>query len=201
MRSLWRARAQVEPASARPEQPDEAFAEVLLDEGREELQRADGKASILLSASGVITGALLAGALAGKWNPTKIHHGVAQNVFWVGVAAGVSGLLCLASAVTPRTKNSGSKESLAYFGHVIRFRERGVALRPSKRKARIVRAKADLRTAITKASAGRFDRAVDQVWEVSSIVYKKYRRIRWALLAYSVGAALCAAALVIEARA
>jgi len=42
-------------------------ASVLHSETREELARADAKATTLLSVTGLIIGALLAGAIAGDW--------------------------------------------------------------------------------------------------------------------------------------
>jgi hypothetical protein len=49
------------------------YATSLLSHAREEIDRADAKASILLAASGVGTGALLAGLIAGTWTPLKLQ--------------------------------------------------------------------------------------------------------------------------------
>jgi hypothetical protein len=54
--------------------------EALLEESREELGRADGKASILFAASGVVVSVLLAGAIARKWDPTEL--GWFQLLWW-----------------------------------------------------------------------------------------------------------------------
>ncbi len=45
----------------------------LLVESREELARADGKASILLSALGVAADVIAAALLAGDWSPEGLH--------------------------------------------------------------------------------------------------------------------------------
>ena len=201
MRFRWRQTPRVRDTPAVAERPDEAFAEVLLDEGREELARADGKASILLSASGVILGALLAGVLAGTWSPTKLgDHPATEWSFWAGVAFAAVGVVLLAWAVLPRTRHNGSRETLAYFGHVVRYRERGLAIRRATRRSREARSKEELKKAVRTASAGTFDRTVDQVWTVSLIVYRKYRRIRWAMLAYAAAGILCVGAVIVNAH-
>ena len=68
MGSLWY------PMRAGKCKPDEAillYTTSLLSSAREEIDRADSKASILLAASGVATGALLAGLMAGNWTPLE----------------------------------------------------------------------------------------------------------------------------------
>lgn len=197
MRLRWRRRADLGLTTRASERDDEAFAEELLDEGREELQRADSKASILLSAAGLVAGALVAAAAAGEWNPTKIDSAWAQGLFWIGIAAGAIGVCLLGSAVMPRIHNPGRKESLAYFGHVVQFRERGFTFSTRERRSRVSKGKTELRAAIVSASAGRFDRVVDQVWVISHIVHRKYRLIRWALMSLLVAALLCFGALAL----
>jgi len=180
---------------------DEAFAEVLLDEGREELGRADRKASILLSAASIVLTALLAGALAGTWTPHKLHHHpAAEVVFWVGLGIGMVGLILLGWAVLPKTQHTGRRETLAYFGHVVMFNENRYAMRKATRRDRDARGKTELKAAIRAASAGRFDRTVDQVWTISHIVDRKYRLIRWALLIFGISAAFTIGAVIANAN-
>lgn len=201
MRFRWRERAQPSavpvPAPSLREGPEVAFAEVLLDEGREELDRADSKASLLLGGSSVALGAFLGAALGGEWTPGKLHyHPATEWVFWIGVTFAAFGVFLLAWAVLPRTRHVGDRHQLAYFGHVVKFRERGVALRRDTRKKKVDTAKKNLTDAICRASAGSFERTVDQVWTVSMIVQKKYRRIRYGLFCYGIAAVLCTGAVI-----
>jgi hypothetical protein len=59
---------------------------------------------------------------------------------------------------------------------------------------------AALKAAIRAASAGRFDRTVDQVWTISHIVDRKYRRIRWGMLGLGMSAVLCVGAVIVNAN-
>lgn len=177
--------------------PDTTFAEILLDEGREELNRADGKASILLASSGVIFSVLISAGMQGEWTPRKLgDHPVTEWAFWLGLAFGCVGIVLLAWSLLPRIKHVGDRGQLAYFGHVVLFREKRYILRKSMRAAHSARAKQELKRAITDASTSSFDRTVDQVWNVSNIVHKKYWRIRYSLLSYAMSAALCLGAVI-----
>jgi hypothetical protein len=203
VRFLWR-RRRTPPAPSAPsappaqESPEEAFAELLLDEGREELERADNKASIFLGASGLVLGIFLGAAVAGDWNPTDLGHAGARAAFWVGTGFAFVGVLCLGLAVVPRIKHDATKEKLAYFGHVIQYRERGWAIRRRTKARREAEGRGKLRDAICAASRGRFDRTVDQVWAVSHIVQRKYKQIRRALWAFGLWGILCAAGVLLD---
>jgi hypothetical protein len=77
------------------------FAEGLLDETREEIDRADTKANILLAGAGV-TAAVLVGALANGDITLGHEHGVVQVVASLsGTALGI-GLVLLGAAVLPQ---------------------------------------------------------------------------------------------------
>lgn len=177
---------------------DEAFAQLLLDEGREELQRADNKASILLGAAGLILGIFLSAAVAGNWDPTELGDGRAAGLFWGGTGFAVIGVLSLGLAVMPRIKHDKTKEKLAYFGHVIQYREGGWVLRRAARAQRNADGRNALQDAISIASLGRLDRTVDQVWVVSHIVQRKYVHIRRALWALLFAGILCAAGVLLD---
>jgi hypothetical protein len=183
----------------RDENPDEEFAKILLREGREELGRADGKASALLGAAGIVAAALLAGAIAGDWNPTKLHHDAARNVLWASIAIAGVGHVFLAAAVMPRTRNLGDRERLAYFGDVVGFREKGIAIRMTTRRAKEDRGRAEFRTAVGRVSGSRLNRTLDQVWVVSAIVHRKYRCIRAAMWLFAVAIGGAAASLMVNA--
>jgi hypothetical protein len=197
---LWGRREVRVVERVRGENPDEEFAKVLLDEGREELDRADAKSSMLLSASGVVAGALLAGTIAGDWTPTQIHDHRVRALFWFGLGLAAIGVFLLGSAVLPRTRNPGDKKRLAYFGDVVKFRERGITLRKKAREAKVARGKDEFRAAVSAASGSRLERTLDQVWAISGIVLKKYRRIRGALFSLATAMFFCGAALFLSAR-
>jgi hypothetical protein len=73
----------------------------LLVESREELGRADGKASILLSALGIGTGVIAAALLAGDWSPHDLTPAY-RVVWWIGLCSAAIGALFLCWAVWPR---------------------------------------------------------------------------------------------------
>lgn len=179
--------------------PQVPFASELLEEGREELARADGKASILLGASSVVLGVLFTSIADGSWSPSDLdQHNLSEGIFCTGVGSALLGVILLTLAVLPRTRHQGDREELAYFGHVVHFRESGVALRKSTRKRNHAAAKKKLARAMVRASLRSFDRTVDQVWIISNIVHRKYKLIYWGLVSYGFAVVLCGAALVLD---
>lgn len=158
------------------------YAASLLAECREEVDRADKKASILLAATGVGIGALLAGLIAGKWSPFQLKDAI-QWLWWTGVAATAGGLWYLACAVYPRTRRRGvdKPESVAYFGDVLAF--------PTT---------AELTSAIAHSSEVSLTRLADQVRQVSLIVDRKYAYIRRAMWLLFSAAICCALSVLIN---
>lgn len=195
---LFRRPVPPDPLVGDEDPPEETFVEMLLDEGREELARADNKASVLLGAAGLVLSVFLGSVIAGDWDPTQIGNPIAEASFWVGIALSVTGVARLAAAVMPRTKHDEAKENLAYFGHVIQYRRRGLAMRRSTRRRRDAEAKRDLHAAIAAVSTHRFDRMVDQVWVISLIVQRKYQHVRSGLLLIGLSSLLCVAALLVD---
>lgn len=105
-------------------QPEDGgrYREALLAETREELQKADAKASILLAATGIAFSALLAAAGAGTWSPEKLHHGDARLAIWCSLALALAGVCILGGAVIPRLRaRTMDREKLHYFGNVRAF--------------------------------------------------------------------------------
>ncbi len=153
----------------------------LLGETREELGRADGKASILLSASGLIVSVLLAGAIARDWNPTDL--GGIEWLWWVGAAFCVGAIVFLALAVWPRVEHGADKAKVAYFGHVARFGKID-----------------ELATALDKraADSSKGDRDLDQLFMVAAIVDTKYARIRAGMFLLGLGLLLCGLAVTLN---
>jgi hypothetical protein len=147
----------------------EAFVRQLLVETREELLRADAKASLLLASTGVAIGALIAGLLARTWSPYSLDNRV-EWLWWVGVAAAAAAVWKLGAAVAPRTKRQGSPPTaLAYFADVNAYTDRSA-----------------LMVALRDSTGESFERNVDQLQQVSRIVGAKYTLIRrslWLLVA------------------
>ncbi len=155
------------------------MVEALLKDTREELSRADGKAATLMSASGVVVSVLLAGAIAGKWDPTEL--GKWQLLWWPGAATGVAGVVAFAVAVWPRVSHTEPKEELAYFGHVAQYKK-----------------VENLEAALTNKGAAIKDRTADQLLTVSKIVSAKYQYIRWGMRLLGAALLLCALAVTLS---
>ncbi len=156
------------------------LVEALLKDGREELGRADGKASILLTASGVVASVLLAGAIAGDWNPTAL--GRFQWLWWPGSALSLAAIVSFAAAVWPRVKHDKPKSDLSFFGHVAEFKSRQ-----------------ELNAAIDQKVSDSLedDRAVDQAFTVSKIVVGKYAHVRRGIALLGMGLVACGLAVAL----
>jgi Pycsar effector protein len=163
---------------------DEAVAErirVMHAEGREELVRADGKASILLAAAMIVLGALLAAVVAGDWSPSQMSSTFWEMICWAGILAGLAGVAALGAAVFPRVKHSENKDSVRFFGDAARMRSAE-----------------DLHRSVKQDVAAGVDRTADQLLQISKIVTKKYRLIQAALVLFAIGALLSLGAVAID---
>jgi pycsar effector protein len=158
------------------------YAAMLLVETREEIDRADFKASVLLAGVGVATGTLLAGLLEGSWTPWMLP-GYVQWIWWVGVAAGSAGIWSLARAVYPRIRRHGEAlpEFVGYFGDILAFRDAE-----------------DLITALRDSTEVRISLIADQLVQVSIIVDRKYRMVRVGMWLLLVAILSCSTALFLE---
>ena len=157
------------------------YVQEMLREAREELVRADAKASLVLASSGVALGALMAGLLAGSWGPSDLGNSI-EWLWWLGAVAGGYGLYRLAKSVYPQTDRKGEAPTvLAYYGDI--NKETGDL--------------ATLKQRLAESSAQASDRHVDQLRQVSKIVGEKYAGIKTGLLMLGVAAVLCAAAVLI----
>lgn len=173
------------------DEPGLAHASTLLTETREEISRADQKASILLGAATVAFSVIVAPlAAAGGWKPTELAAAF-EVIFWGGVGASALGFLLLGLAVYPRSTTSrlffwlrGARrperhERADYFGDL--------AEATSLEEARHM---------TLAAAADRLDRTVSQSWTLSKLVTTKYAYTRWAFRSYVVAAVLLAFALI-----
>lgn len=144
-------------------------AEHLLGNNREEIARADGKASSLA------VGALAIAALAGASTSTHVATASlpARWLVCIGVATWAAAVVMLAVAVFPRIGTSHNTSASTYFGDAGRVSD----LRR-------------LRKHIKKAANDRLSWLLVQVSDTSKIVVTKYRYIRIALCLLALGGGL-----------
>jgi hypothetical protein len=183
------------PDSQRPPEGTEAvtrLAESLVAEARQELAQAEAKAVWLLSAAVIALGAVMSGAESGSWSPNQLSSTLAELVLWLSLGASAAGVYWLAMSLLPRFHNDGNKEKLAYFGHAAAF---GFETRDRKE------IRATLGAALVQAATetDHLDRLADRVFDISTIVLAKYRRIRKAIQALGMSALLFAVAMLLEA--
>ena len=168
-----------------------AYKESLLRETREELARADTKASILLAASGIALAALFK-------DPDKLTDARSRTLTWVALALTLAGILFLGAAVKPRLRAKHSKTPMPhYFGDV-------EAYRPSwwrvwRRRRRLEQARERFGKELEDAATAEYEeRLTDQVWVLSHIAYRKYRLVSIGIWWYSAALLVGLAALILE---
>ncbi len=155
------------------------LVEALLRESREELERIDLKASILLSVCSLALAALVHAAAYLHWDPREL--GGFQWFLWSGMALGGAALVALAAAVWPRLGRGGGDE-LTYFGHIARFGNLE-----------------ELNAALDKevsANPSPGDHAAKRLLALSKLVRLKYECIRWGMLLFGLAVPLCTVAAV-----
>jgi hypothetical protein len=157
---------------------EHGLAKLLLAESREELTRADGKASILLAALGLGISAILAAILAGDWSPFKLKEPY-QGLWWGGSTSAGLSLLCLVLAVYPRVTHQSASKGVTYFGDV-------AALETVD----------ELRAALKRSETDAAGRSVTQLHVIARLVARKYRFIRWGLIALGAAIVLTVAAVL-----
>lgn len=160
-------------------QVDSERARELHRETREELLRADGKATTLLSVSAVVIGAIVAGAIAGDWTPADLSLGP-EIAFWFALLGIVSGAAEFLRAVMPRTKHDAGRESARYFGHVVQMAGR------------------DELTGHLSDGGGTTDHYVDQIWVLAGTVNSKYQCIRTGLVLTGLGLTVAVVSLIVD---
>ncbi len=150
------------------------LAEALLGEARDELERIDLKASILLSVCSLGLAALVHAAAYLHWDPRELVG--FQWFLWAGITFGGAALVALAGAVWPRLGHS-EEEGITYFGHIARFeglKELSSALNQE-----------------VSTNPSRTDHAAKRLLAMSRIVYDKYRYIRWGMVLFGISMLLC----------
>ncbi len=151
----------------------EELLEALLRESREELERIDLKASILLSVCSLALAALVHAAACLHWDPRNLVG--SQWFLWSGMALGACALVALAAAVWPRLGQG--EEGITCFGHVARFE--GLE---------------KLNAGLDKEASRHpslSDHAAKRLLALSRIIYDKYRCIRWGMGLFGLCVLLC----------
>jgi hypothetical protein len=171
---------QGETTSEALDEPEHELAKTLLAESREELTRADGKASLLLAALGIGISAILAAILAGDWTPFKLEQ-PHQGAWWVGAGFAGAAFLCLCAAVYPKVKHRNTAKGVTYFGDV-------AALKSVD----------ELRAALKCSETDPAERSVTQLHVVARLVGRKYRYIRLGLITLGIAAAVMLSAVLAE---
>jgi hypothetical protein len=148
--------------------PRMRYAEILLDEAREELGRADNKISVLLASAGLASSIVAAAIAAGRWRPVALPAWP-QVIWWTGAAAAMMGIVTLAAALTPRMNHVGPASTMRYFGHA----------------AQLTSA-AEVLEVLGRVSDHLLERIADQLLIISRLVVLKYALIRLALVLFGV---------------
>lgn len=147
----------------------------MLAECREEVTRADGKASILLAVAGVVFGVIAAAMLAGSWSPHQLDV-VYQVAWWVGGGLAAAGTFELCLAVWPRiTHKLGA--SVTYFNDIALLGD------ISKVRAALEGGSSDERT-------------LTQLVAISGLARRKYIHIRRAMALLGLGGTLILVAVI-----
>ncbi len=157
------------------------LARRLLEETREELLRADGKASLLLAAVGVIAGAVITGFVATSVSPLDLKESV-QWLFWLGALLVGGGVAGLGTAVWPRI-GAPREGRVHYFGDVLGYKGNLDGLR----------------AALVDGDGEHIERDACQLHDLAVIVHTKYRAIRWGMGLTAAGGLCCLVAWVVNA--
>lgn len=145
----------------------------MLQEARDEVISADQKASVILAVLGLGFGAALSGLVAGEWRPNELAPW-GQVMWWSGLAAGALAVYFAGSAVWPRYTSRDIDGGVHYWGHAAQFTTL-----------------ASLTETLDAQHLDRVVRTRHQLWRLSHVVVRKFRRIRLAM-AFAVAGAILA---------
>ncbi len=159
------------------------YAEKMLAQAREELNRVDTKASILLSGIGVALSTAASVIVARGWSPFRLPLG--PEVLWCAAAAAVTaGGAVLLAAVYPRRRQAAGLS-----GNWRRYYSYYADIRNS-------RSAADVTETIRQSASRQFELVTEQLLQVSVIADRKYRLVRRAMWLLAAGVA-CGAAMIL----
>lgn len=142
------------------------------------IQFSDAKAGAILATNGVVLG--LAFSNFGFLQPILAKSVVFQLLFLIGgVALYLSLLLCVVCLMP--TLAVGEPSSIVFFAHVAKESKKAT----------------DYRDAVNKVfiDSKELDQIADQVWAISTVAWKKYRAVGWAIRAFAV-LVLCSLAFI-----
>lgn len=153
----------------------------LFKDTREELNRVDSKAALLLAAIGVVVGAFLGGLLGGRWTPLALDSRIGW-IWWLGMAATAIGIYSIGSAVYPHIQRhtAGSTAAPAYYSDVAAYKDVN-----------------EFRKAIEQAPSPQ-ERLIDQTFQLAQIVQHKYILLQRGLHFVLLGILGCVAAIIIN---
>ncbi len=153
--------------------PDtDALAAEMLAEVREEIDRADQKASLLIGSLGIAFSIVLSGLLGGSWNPASL--GPVSTAVWGACALTAAGsVLAAALAVWPRASPPPGKGAITYWG-LIQDLPSGQAVAE----------------ALAERGLHAPARTYQQLHVLSALVQRKYRAIRWSMVLAGVASGL-----------
>lgn len=148
----------------------------LLSESREEVSRADGKASMLLSALTVAAGVVAAALLAGSWSPNRLEQPF-RALWWISLVFVAAGSVTLGLAVWPRLRHHLDGASASYFDEIALLGD-----------------VASVKAALEKTDASA--RTLTQLVAISKIARRKYKLIRWAMALLAIALVLILLAVI-----
>lgn len=179
---------------------DRGPKETLLRETREELGKADAKASILLAASGIAVAALLASGNDADWYPENLYSLWARRLAWAALAVTLLGVGFVGSAVRPRLRRQDSLANNAVhcFDDVRHFVPRWWHVRSRASRARDGRSRF-VAALHALAEDDKYEgRLNDQIWQLSMLARTKYRLVSLGMSCYVGAAVLALVAFLIE---
>lgn len=142
----------------------DGLAATMLAEAATELDRADQKASLLISGLGIAFSIVLSGLLGGDWTPSTLS--VPGLLLWsAGAVLAIAAVIASALAVWPRLSKPPADGTITYWGHV-----RGMG------------SPAQVEEALADRGVHDPERRYQQLLVLSSVVQRKYRYIRWSMV-------------------
>jgi len=168
------------PMKLTSEEAASGMAADLLKETREELTRADSKASTLMAAVMIVYGVIIAAAFAGQWSPFSLKVSAAA-VWWLMAGTSIIVLGALMVCIYPRTGNKVAKGLPAYYRHVLQYETLD-----------------DLVRGLRDGGATPLDRTSNQLYAISRIVARKYTCLRVAIWSLAATGALGIAVLLLQ---
>lgn len=158
---------------------DDDVEQLMLAEAREDLAKADHKASLVLAALGVGVGAVVGGILASDWKPTQLL-GAGEVLWWLGTALFGAGAACAGAAVWPRYDSADASAGIYYWAHVASFSSLS-----------------SFTAGLDSNMPSLESRTRNQLWSISRIVGTKYRLIRFSIATTFFAVAFVVAGLLV----